>query len=658
MKTINLKLGTLLVAAAALFGCTQDPAENAQPNAGNDAIERKILFAWTEAPGGELLVKLSDQTVAAIEQNIAPSNATRSGVEPFDAVLTDIGAVSLERVFPYDKRNEEEARAYGLHRWYTVRFDSQVALNDAARKLAGLDDIAYVQYNPHVEPMFDGKFVPVAATGAYDRIETRTTMSGFNDPELKSQWHYNNTGDETLVKPIAAGCDINLEAAWELCTGDPSIIVAVSDQPVDPAHEDIAANMWINTKELNGSEGVDDDGNGYKDDIHGYNFVNNTSTLIYGGDAASHGMHVAGTISAVNNNGTGVCGIAGGSGKNDGVKIMTLQIFSPTSSATTSQVAAAIKYAADNGASILQCSWGLGSSGPSTDQAYLAMCGVEAEAFHYFITKPRENSPLNGGIAIVAGGNDGTACDYPAAYPEMVCVTSVSTDFTPSTFTNFSAAADIAAPGGDLNYHNDRSEKGGILSTLLPPTNYGYMSGTSMACPHVSGVAALALSYAKQLGKTFQPEEFRSMLLASVSDLDSHLTGTKKFRPYNSFSGIMELENYRGKMGGGMVDAYKLLLAVRGIPAIMVAPNEPTTITLSEYYSDLAKLNYFFEADKDTIEKLGLTESNATGDKVTITCTKQGAGIARIRSSVGGTSMSREVAIICRAKAAANGGWM
>ncbi|MDE5707316.1 MAG: S8 family serine peptidase [Alistipes sp.] len=658
MKTINLKLGTLLVAAAALFGCTQDPAENAQPNAGNDAIERKILFAWTEAPGGELLVKLSDQTVAAIEQNIAPSNATRSGVEPFDAVLTDIGAVSLERVFPYDKRNEEEARAYGLHRWYTVRFDSQVSLDEAAHKLAGLDDIAYVQYNPHVEPMFDGKFVPVAATGAYDRIETRTTMSGFNDPELKSQWHYNNTGDETLVKPIAAGCDINLEAAWELCTGDPSIIVAVTDQPVDPAHEDIADNMWINTKELNGSEGVDDDGNGYKDDIHGYNFVNNTNTFIYGGEAASHGMHVAGTISAVNNNGKGVCGIAGGNGNKNGVKIMTLQIFGPAGSATTAQVAAAIKYAADNGASIIQCSWGLGKTGPSTDQAYLAICGAEAEAFHYFITKPRSGSPLNGGIAIVAGGNDTMDCDYPAAYPEMVCVTSVSTDFTPSTFTNFSAAADIAAPGGDLNYHNDRSDKGGILSTLLPPTNYGYMSGTSMACPHVSGVAALALSYAKQLGKTFQPEEFRSMLLASVRDLDSHFTGTKKFRPYSTLSGIMELENYRGKMGSGLVDAYKLLLAVRGIPAIMVAPNEPTTITLSEYYSDLDKLKYLFEIDNETVQKLGLTESDDNNGKITITCTKQGAGIARIRSSVGGTSMSREVAIICRAKAAANGGWM
>lgn len=657
MKTINLKLGAIL-AATALFGCTQDPTENAQPNAGGESIEHKILFASMEAPKGELLVKLSDEVVASIEKSGTRSGATRSGVESIDVVLTDIGARSLERVFPYDKRNEEETRAYGLHRWYSIKFDTQTSMDEAARKLAVIDDIAYVQYNPHVEPMFDDRFVPLTATEVYDRIETRTTLSGFNDPELKNQWHYKNTGDETLVKPIAAGCDINLEPAWELCTGDPSIIVAVTDKPVDPKHEDIAANMWINQAEMNGSEGVDDDGNGYKDDIHGYNFVNNTSTLVYGGSSASHGMHVAGTISAVNNNGKGVCGIAGGSGNNDGVKIMTLQIFGPNGSATTAQTAQAIKYAADNGALVLQCSWGLGKAGPNTDQQYLAICGVEADAFHYFITKARPGQPLNGGIAIVAGGNDGQACDYPAAYPEMVCVTAVSTDFTPSSFTNFSTAADIAAPGGDEEYHYNRSSKGKILSTMLSPDNYGYMSGTSMACPHVSGVAALGLSYAKQLGKTFQPDEFRTMLLASVSDLDAHLTGTKKFRPYNGLSGVMELENYRGKMGGGMVDAYKLLLAVRGVPAITVAPNEPTTISLSEYYSDLTKLNYLFDMDNATREKLGLTESNAGGDKITITCTKQGAGIATIRSSVGGTSMSREVAIICRAKAAANGGWM
>ena len=98
-------------------------------------------------------------------------------------------------------------------------------------------------------------------------------MSSFNDPRLKDQWHYKNTGDESLVKLIKAGSDINLEPAWELCTGDPSIIVAVMDEGVVYNHEDLAANMWINERSKNGAPGEDDDGNGYVDDIYGYNFV-------------------------------------------------------------------------------------------------------------------------------------------------------------------------------------------------------------------------------------------------------------------------------------------------------------------------------------------------------------------------------------------------
>ena len=132
------------------------------------------------------------------------------------------------------------------------------------------------------------------------------------------------------MNPIKAGCDINLEPAWELCTGDPSIIVAVMDQGVMYGHEDLAANMWVNEAEKNGQRGVDDDGNGngYVDDIYGYNFAKGEGQISYW-DAGNegHGTHVAGIIAAVNNNGIGVCGIAGGSGNNDGVKIMCVQMI-------------------------------------------------------------------------------------------------------------------------------------------------------------------------------------------------------------------------------------------------------------------------------------------------------------------------------------------
>lgn len=124
-------------------------------------------------------------------------------------------------------------------------------------------------------------------------------------------------------------------------------------------------------------------------------------------------------------------------------------------------------------------------------------------------------------------------------------MTSLSTDFTPSVFTNYGMPADIAAPGGDLYYHKNHSDAGQVLSTVLKLDGmYAYMSGTSMSCPHVSGVAALGLSYAKQLGKTFEPDEFRDMVLASVNDLDPYLTGVKKHN-----NGTMNLVEYKGKMG-------------------------------------------------------------------------------------------------------------
>jgi hypothetical protein len=165
-------------------------------------------------------------------------------------------------------------------------------------------------------------------------------------------------------------------------------------------------------------------------------------------------------------------------------------------------------------------------------------------------------------------------------------------------------------------------------------------------------VASLGLSYAKQLGKTFEPDEFRDMVLASVNDLDPYLTGVKKHN-----NGTMNLVEYKGKMGSGMIDAYKMLMAVRGTPAITVEQDKPTTISLSKYYGDVTALSCMLEVSDAVKDKLGLTFT-VEGNNATITCSKQSAGLVTVKSSVGGTSMSREVAIICRAKAASNGGWL
>lgn len=663
MKNWNLKIGTILVAMT-LCGCVQDPQEN---GVAHDATTEngKIIFSSEGAEQGELLVKFSDEATLAVESHATRTGGTttRSGIEGLDAVLGDLRTASLERVFRYIPKEEEQARAFGLHRWYTVKFPEELNLEEAARELATRPEVAFVQFNNRIVPTYMDHAVPC------DELLPAATRSGesfFDDPRLKLQWHYKNTGDETLVKPIKAGCDINLESAWELCTGDPSIIVAVMDQGVEYSHEDLAANMWINEAERNGSQGEDDDDNGYVDDLYGYNFADDSGEI---SAHESHGTHVAGTISAVNHNATGVCGIAGGSGKRDGVKIMSIQNSTLRGSCSTKQSAEAIRYAADNGASILQCSWGEKSGTFQNEEEYLAQCSVQAEAIQYFINKPRPGSPLNGGIVIVSAGNDGKGlCSYPGGYSEVVCVTSIGTDFTPSTFTNYGIAADIAAPGGDYKYHqveNGMDEKAGrVLSTILTSKGkYGYEHGTSMACPHVSGVAALALSYAKQLGKTFQPAEFRSMLLGAVNPLDSYLVGMKEFTDYSAgtthYGSPMDLASYRGMLGSGLVDAYKMLLAVRGTPAITVKQNEPTSVSLARYYGDVTSLEHYgLEADEAAADKLGLTVEAGTNGNATITCTKQGAALVRITSTVGGTAMSREVALISRAKAAGNGGWM
>lgn len=656
-KMRSFKFIAILVVAA-LCSCTNDPIDEGGAANVPTGIDRKIMTSSLESEQGELLVKFSDEAIAAVETGVTRTEATRTGLQRFDAALTDIEAVSLDRVFPDIPKHEAQARAFGLHLWYVVKFNPEVSLATAARKLAAADEVAYVQYNNRIVESYDRE-EPIP----YDRVRSAdytvantdgSVMSSFNDPRLKDQWHYKNTGNESLVKPIKAGSDINLEPAWELCTGDPSIIVAVMDQGVVYNHEDLATNMWINEKELKGSEGVDDDGNGYVDDIYGYNFVKNTGKITWNDPKDNgHGTHVAGTIAAVNNNGIGVCGIAGGSGNNDGVKIMSIQAFVGEATVSVAASARAIQYAADNGASILQCSWGSGPGAFNSDQAYEDECRAEVVALKYFIERERSGSPLNGGIAFFAAGNSSMDCEYPASYPTVVCVTSIGTDFTPSTFTCFGLPADITAPGGDNNYHEGGNQAGKVLSTLLPLRGmYGYMAGTSMSTPHVSGVAALGLSYAKQLGKTFEPDEFRDMVLASVNDLDPYLIGVKKHN-----NGTMNLVEYKGKMGSGMIDAYKMLMAVRGIPAITVEQDKSTTISLSKYYGDVTALSCTLEVSDAVKDKLGLTFT-VVGNNATITCSKQSAGLVTVKSSVGGTSMSREVAIICRAKAASNGGWL
>lgn len=162
MKKVNWKIIPILVAAA-LCGCVNDPTENGVAE-DLDTGSRKVLTA-PDAVNGELLVKFSDEAIAAVESGVTRSGATRTGIQPFDAALNTLGAISMKRVFPYVEKDEADARAFGLHRWYKIRFNSEISLDKASSQLAAFGEVSVVQYNTHMLQNFEEeKVVP------YDQV--------------------------------------------------------------------------------------------------------------------------------------------------------------------------------------------------------------------------------------------------------------------------------------------------------------------------------------------------------------------------------------------------------------------------------------------------------------------------------------------------------
>lgn len=319
-----------------------------------------------------------------------------------------------------------------------------------------------------------------------EEVATKAASSQhvFDDPLLARQWHYRNTGDKSVAESAVAGADINVADVWRKITGgDNTIIVAVIDEGVKYNHPDLAANIWTNPGEK--EDGADTDGNGYVDDIHGFNFVTNGPLTWDKAKDQGHGTHCAGTIAAVNNNDRGVCGVAGGTGKGDGVRIMSCQILDNSAGGTPSVVAKAIRYAADNGASIISCSFGYQDAAYYSDGAYKkgnsGLNAIEYEALMDF-EATRNNDVLDGGIAIFAAGNKTKAyASYPGALSDVICVTAFGPDFLPSYYTNYGAGCNIAAPGGEP-YLKPVSPRSWVLSTL-PTENMIPVMATCTAPP-------------------------------------------------------------------------------------------------------------------------------------------------------------------------------
>lgn len=447
---------------------------------------------------GVVRVKLSPEAAAAmVSEGETKADPTKAANSSSRTVLTKAAAtlgttVTMKRVFPYAGKFEARTHEAGLDRWYELKFDESTPLTKAGAAVSELAGVDVMEFSPKIVRAYDPDdfIVLKGPVEGHERHTRSTTSLPFNDPYFSYQWFLYNDGSE---RGSIAGCDINVVPAWSSgIVGSEDVIVAVVDGGIQFDHPDLAANMWVNPDTA--------------EPTYGYDFVNDSYVIT----PDMHGSNVAGIVAAVNNNGIGVCGIAGGDAAKGikGARLMSCQMFlgddfgDPT---------AAIKWGADHGAVISQNSWGF------TELYYVP--GVVKEAIDYFnkYAGYDENGvqvgPMAGGIVIFSAGNNDEDFAAPAAYDGVVSVSCVRNNFLKSDFSNYGPWADICAPGGNSN-------PGQYITSTGIDDGYIDMAGTSQACPQVSGAAALLVS--KFGGPGFTREQLWSMLLTTTRDISSY----------------------------------------------------------------------------------------------------------------------------------------
>ncbi|HEY8805567.1 MAG TPA: S8 family serine peptidase [Clostridium sp.] len=462
--------------------------------------------------------------------SIYKKNKVRKNFKQGEILVKIKSGTSNSAVESVEKKYSMKTKKHLKKQLDVVKFDS---------KKYSVDEVLLnLNNNPNVE---------YAEPNYISKLSSSPSM----EPYFNKMWGLNNT--------TTKGIDIDVENAWKTTTGNPNLVVGIIDTGIDYNHEDLKSNIWTNTKEIAGN-GIDDDNDGYIDDYNGWNFAYDTNNSY---DDNSHGTHVSGIIAA-SANGKGIVGVA------PTVKIMPLKAADDQGDLYTSDVISAIQYGISHGVKLFNCSFGCEDFSQTEYDAFKNSNAL-------FVCAAGNGDANGNGL-----NNDNAIKNYPSSFdlPNIISVASMETDGTLSTFSNYGlVSVDIAAPGRD------------IYSTV--PGGYGYKSGTSMATPYVTGVAALALStnmnltpieiknsimkstnklpkLVKKISTGAIVDAFGAMAIAnpsmvfSVTDVDKNgITDTKDLAlvgsAYNSRPGDSKYKNILDINNDGIIDVYDLV---------------------------------------------------------------------------------------------------